>query len=146
MEDYTWTFLEDAVLAALKAQLGSRVKTVETYQGDFLPDLKKEAWRLPAVLVMLRQSRGEQVTARSYDVHLDFTVLAAARALRGGTSGRRVEGGVYDILAGVRQALWHQDLGLEILPFSLVLEEPLLTTREFTVYAAHYRTAAVKDL
>jgi len=46
----------------------------------------------------------------------------------------------------VRQALWHQDLGLEILPFSLVLEEPLLTTREFTVYAAHYRTGAVRDL
>ncbi|OGR07277.1 MAG: hypothetical protein A3K23_03775 [Desulfobacca sp. RBG_16_58_9] len=146
MTDYTWTTLEDAVLAALKAQLGARVKTLETYQGDLLADLKREAWRLPAVLVMLRQSRAEAVTASSYDVHLDFTVLAAARQLRGETAGRRQEGGVYDLLEGVRQALWHQDLGLEILPFSLVLEEPLLTTREFTVYAAHYRTGAVRDL
>jgi len=79
MTDYTWTTLEDAVLAALKAQLGARVKTLETYQGDLLADLKREARRLPAVLVMLRQSRAEAVTASSYDVHLDFTVLAAAR-------------------------------------------------------------------
>ncbi len=40
----------------------------------------------------------------------------------------------------------HQDLDLEILPFSLVREEPMLNTPEFIVYAAHYRTGAVRDL
>ena len=146
MTDYTWNTLEDAVLAALTTQLGSWVKTLTTYQGNLLSDLKKEAWRLPAVLVMLRQSRGDQVTTGSFDLRLDFTVLVVARQLRGEAAGRRDEGGVYEILEGVRQALWNQDLGLEVLPFFLVQEEPLLTTREFTVYAAHYRTVAVRDL
>ena len=146
MTDYTWNSLEDAVLAALKARLGSRVKTLETYQGDYLADLQRQAWRLPAVLVLLRQSRADQVTARSYEVQLDFTVVVAARQLRGEAAGRRGGGGVYEILEGVRQALWHQDLGLDILPFSPVKEEPWLTTGEFIVYAAHYHTRALRDL
>jgi phage gp37-like protein len=145
MTDYTWNTLEDAVLAALQAQLGPRVKTLQSYQGDWQADLKEQAWRLPAVLVMLRQSRADQVTAGSYDVQVDFTIIVAARQLRGEAAGRRDAGGVYEILEGVRQALWHQDLDLTILPFSPVKEEPWLNTREFMVYAAHYRTGAVRD-
>ena len=146
MADYSWNTLEDAMLAALQAQLGSRVQTLTTYQGDFLADLHRKTWRLPAVLLLLRQSRAEQVTAGSYEVQLDFTVVVAVRQLRGEAAGRREAGGVYEILAGVRQALWHQDLGLDILPFSPVKEEPWLTTGEFIVYAAHYHTRALRDL
>ncbi len=145
MADYSWTEVEDAVLAALKAEVGSQVKTLDTYQGDWLEDLRQEGWRLPAVLVMLRQSRGELVANRSYDLTLDFTVLVAVRQLRGEAQARRQEGGAYQILEGVRRALWHQDLGLELLPFALVGEEALLNTQEFAVYAALYRTMAVID-
>jgi phage gp37-like protein len=145
MADYSWTVVEDAVLAALKAEVGSQVKTLDTYQGDWLEDLRQEGWRLPAVLVMLRQSRGELVANRSYDLTLDFTVLVAVRQLRGEAQARRQEGGAYQILEGVRRALWHQDLGLELLPFALMGEEALLNTQEFAVYAALYRTMAVID-
>jgi phage gp37-like protein len=146
MTDYSWIILEDAVLAALTAQLGSQVKTLTTYQGDYLADLKTQAWRLPAVLVLLRESRTTQVAARSYEVTLDFTVVVAARQLRSEAAGRRGEGGVYEILEGVRQALWHQDLGLEILPLSPLKEEPLLSTKDFMVYAAQYRTGVMRYL
>ena len=145
MADCSWIRLEDAVLTALEAQLGAQVKTLQSYQGDWQSGLQRESWRLPAVLVGLRQARGERVSTRSYDLTLDFTLLAIVRNLRRDTAVKP-QNGSQQILAGIRQALWHQDLGLEILPFSLVLEEPLLTTREFTVYAAHYRTAAVRDL
>lgn len=145
MADYSWTVVEDAVLMALKAEVGSQVKTLETYQGDWLEDLRQEGWRLPAVLVMLRQSRGELVANRSYDLTLDFTVLVAVRQLRGEAEARRQEGGAYQLLEGVRRALWHQDLGLELLPFALMGEEALLNTQEFAVYAALYRTMAVID-
>jgi phage gp37-like protein len=146
MTGYPLTVLENAVLAALAAVLGSRVRTIQSYQGDYLADLRGEARRLPAVLLVLSQSRSEQVTAGSCDLTLDFTVLVADRQLRGEAGGRRQDGGVYQILEAVRQALWHQDLGLEILPFSLVREEPLVSTRELLVYAAQYRTAMVRDL
>ncbi len=145
MADFSWTAVEDAVLAALESRLGSQIKTLETYQGDWLEDLRRQSWRLPAVLVMLRRSRADQVAARSYDLTLDFTVLVAVRHLRGEAAARRQEGGVYQIMAGVREALWHQDLGLELLPFTLVGEEALLHNQEFAVFAALYRTMAVQD-
>ena len=146
MTDFDWTALEDAVLAALQVQLGAQVNTLESYQGDWRADLQAVGWRLPAVLVMLAGARSEAAALRSYDLTVDFTLLTVVRQLRGQAAGRREGGGTYQLLAGIRQALWHQDLGLEILPLALVKEEPLLNDREFSVYAAHYRTGAVVDL
>ncbi len=144
--DYSWATLEDAVLSALQAQIGSLVKTLETYQGDWKKDLRREAWRLPAVLVTLARSQAELVAMSSYDLTLEFRVLLAARQLRGEAATRRQEGGIYQILAGVRHALWHQDLGLDLLPLALVDEEMVLNDREFAVYAVRFRTALVADL
>jgi hypothetical protein len=73
-------------------------------------------------------------------------VLVAVRQLRGEAEARRQEGGAYQLLEGIRRALWHQDLGLDLLPLALVEEEALLNTQEFAVYAALYRTMAVQDL
>jgi phage gp37-like protein len=146
MTDFDWTALEDAVLAVLQPQLGASVLTLETYQGDWRTDLQDAGWRLPAVLLRLAGTRSEAVALYSYDLSIDLTLLVVVQQLRGQTVGRRAEGGAYQLLAGLRQALWHQDLGLEILPLALVREEPLLNNREFSVYAAHYRTGAVVDL
>ena len=146
MTEVDWTALEDAVLAALQAQLGNQVNTLESYQGDWRADLQAVGWRLPAVLVMLAGTSSQAVALSSYDLTVDFTLLTVVRQLRGQEAGRREGGGTYQLLAGIRQALWHQDLGLEILPLALVKEEPLLNDREFSVYAAHYRTGAVVDV
>jgi phage gp37-like protein len=145
MSGVFWNTLEDTVVAALEDRLGSEVKTVRSYQGNWRTDLRQETWRLPAALVMLTGSRSEQVGIASFDLTLDLQVLVVVRHLRGEEAGRRETGGAYDLLAGVREALWHQDLGLGLTPFALVREEPLLTDGEFTVYAAHYRTTAVQD-
>lgn len=146
MSDLDWTALEDAVLAALEAQLGAQVQTLESYQGDWRADLQEASRRLPAVLVMLSGTSAAAMAMRSYDLTLNLTVLVLLRQLRGQADGRRSEGGAYALLAAIRQALWQQDLGLEILPLALVREEPLLNNREYTVYAAHYRSGAVVDL
>jgi phage gp37-like protein len=146
MTNDLWTTVEDAVVAALTEELDGRVETLASYQGDWLVDLQRENWRFPAVLVQLAQSRGEQVTLGSYDLSLEFTVLVMVRHLRGEAAGRRDANGIYQILAGVRQALWHQDLGLELQPLNLIREEPLLSNQEFSVYAAHYGTALVQDM
>lgn len=145
MSDISWTAVEDAVVAAVQAQIGDRVKTLKTYQGNWREDVRREGWRLPAVLVGLEESRAAQVGLSSYDLTLEVSVLVIGGALRGEAAARREEGGVYDLLAGIRQALWHQDLGLTMLPLALVKEEPLLSSRECAVYAVHFRTALVKD-
>jgi phage gp37-like protein len=146
MANDLWSMVEDAVVAALKTELDGQVNTLATYQGDYLADLQQENWRFPAVLVQLGQSRGEQVTLRSYDLSLEFTILVMVRHLRGEAAARREAEGVYQILAGVRKALWHQDLGLEVQPLNLIREGPLLSNQEFSVYAAHYGTALVQDM
>jgi phage gp37-like protein len=143
MANDLWTTVEEAVLTALETELEGQVKTLAAYQGDWLADLTQEYWRFPAVLVQLRQSQGEQVTLGSYDLTLEFAVFVA---VRGGSPEQRAANGVYQILAGVRQALWHQDLGLDLQPLTLIKEEPLLNNLEFSVYAAHYGTAMVQDL
>jgi phage gp37-like protein len=145
MSPLSWNMVEDTVVAALQDRLGPQAKTVQSYQGNWRTDLRQETWRLPAALVMLTGSRAVQVGVSSYDLTLDFQVLVMVRHLRGEEAGRRETGGAYDLLAGVREALWHQDLGLDLTPFALIWEEPLLTDGEFTVYAAHYRTAMVQD-
>jgi phage gp37-like protein len=145
MSGVSWTVVEDAVVAALQDRLGEQVKTIRSYQGNWRTDIRQETWRLPAALVMLTGSSSSQVGVASFDVTLDFQILVVVRSLRGEETGRRGAGGAYDLLLGVQDALWQQDLGLDLLPFALVREEPLLTDGEFTVYAAHYRTAAVQD-
>lgn len=139
------TALKESVLAALAAELGDRAKTLETYQGDWRAGLRREGRRLPAVLLMFRESRAEQVGPSSYDLTQEFTVLVVLRKLRGGASGPGEEQEAWELLAGIRRALWHQDLGLNLLPLALVKEEPLLQTREFAVYGARYRTGEVQD-
>jgi len=137
------TTVQEAVLTALEQELTGQVKTLASYQGDWLDDLTQEYWRFPAVLVQLRQTQGEQVTLGSYDLTLEFTIFVVAR---GGSPKQRAANGVNLILAGVREALWHQDLGLDLQPLNLIKEEPLLNNQEFSVYAAHYGTAMVQDL
>jgi len=137
--------VEDGVLAALTAQLGDEAKSVRSFQGNWQEELRQGGMRLPAVLVMLKGSKAEQVGVASYDLTIEFQVLAMGRAFRGEAS-RRDEGGIYALMAGIREALWHQDLGLMILPLALVKEEPLLNNQEFCVQAAQYRTALVQDL
>jgi phage gp37-like protein len=138
--------LENAVLAAIQAELGIQIKTLQNYQGDWQTDLSRQGWRFPAVLVRLRGSRARQVTAYSYDVTLDFQILVAVRQLRGESAGRLDAGGVYQLSAGIKKALWHRDLGLSISPFNLVREGSLLNTEEFTVYEAYYQTRFIEDL
>jgi phage gp37-like protein len=143
MANDLWTTVQEAILAALSAELSGQVKTLVAYQGDWLTDLTQEYWRFPAVLVQLRQTQGEQVTLGSYDFTLEFAIFVV---VRGGSPKRRIEHGAYQILAGVRAALWNQDLGLDVQPFNLIKEEPLLNNQEFAAYAAHYSTAMVQDL
>ena len=145
MADLSWSAVEEAIVAALEKELGSLVQTVASHQGNWLEDLQSQARRLPAVLVRWRQTRSEEVALRSSDLILDFVILVAVRPFRGETETRVQEGGIYQILEGVRRALWLRDLGLDITPFSLEKEEPWLTTRELAVYGVEYRTSLVKN-
>jgi phage gp37-like protein len=100
MSDLSWMTVEDAVVTALEDGLGSQVKQVRSYQGDWRTDLKQETWRLPAALVMVTGSRAEQVGVSSFDLTLNLQVLLVVRHLRGEEAGRREAGGAYELWPG----------------------------------------------
>ncbi|OPX20372.1 MAG: hypothetical protein BZ151_04400 [Desulfobacca sp. 4484_104] len=143
MTNYTTKEIEDAILSALADRLGSYVKTIDSYQGQLEADLEKFPWRLPATLVMLRETSVEKATSHTYDLSLTFTVIVADRNLRGNREGRLSNVGIYRMLEDVRGALWDQDLGLDINPLTLVKEEAVLNNRQMVVFAADYQTQMV---
>lgn len=145
MTDYTIKDLEDAILAALANQMGSYVKTIESYQGQLEADLGEFAWRLPATLVMLRATNAGKAAAHSYDLNLIFTIIVADRNLRGNVESRGGSTGAYQMLEDLRWALWDKDLGLEINPFVLLKEEALINNRQLAAFAADYQTQVVKN-
>lgn len=145
MGSFFWTAVEDRVLEALKARLGDRVGTLKTYQGNWRDDLEREGWRLPAVLVTVEEGRAQQVGPASYELTLQVGILVIVRQLRGEASGRRGPGGAYEILADVREALWHRDLGLNLLPLALVEERPVFSSREQVGYMVRFRTGMVQE-
>jgi phage gp37-like protein len=139
MAGYSWSEIEDAVVAALRPVLAERVKTLRAYQGDWREDLRQESWRLPAVLVRLGGARAVAVGPCAYEVSLELTVLVLTRDLRP-AEGRRGEEGTYALGALVREALWHQDLGRELVPLALVEERPLSGPPEYEVQSLTFRT------
>lgn len=139
MSGYSLSEIEAAVVTALSPVLGERVKTLRSYQGDWREDLKQETWRLPAVLVRLGGTRAAAVGPGAYEVNLELTVLVLNRDLRP-PEGRLGPDGTYALGALIRQALWHQDLGRDLLPLALVEERTLLGPPEYEVRSLTFRT------
>jgi len=140
MRGYGAGDIEDAVLAALEPVLEGRVQTLRHHQGDWREDLRQETWRLPAVLVRLGERRSVPAGTGAYEVSLDLQVLVITRDLRGEAEGRRGTAGTYALSERVREALWHRDLGLEILPLWLLEERTLVSSPEYGVLALTFRT------
>lgn len=139
MPGYSLSAIEEAVVAALSPVLEGQVKTLRAYRGDWREDLKQETWRLPAVLVRLGGTRALPVGWGAYEVSLELTVLVLTRQLRA-PEGRRGAAGTHALSASIREALWHQDLGRELLPLALVEERPLISPSEYEVQSLTFRT------
>ncbi len=140
MVSLAWGDIEQAALAVLRAAMGDQIATLERYQGDWRLDLGRESWRLPAVLLRFDGGRAAQVGIGSYEFVGRLTVLVITRTLAGEPHSRRSDGGAMALAQRVREALWHRDLGLQILPLALVEERPLRQGGERTVYSLSFQT------
>ena len=137
---YTIPQLEDALLARIKEAL-PQLKTVETFGGDSLEELRQIAFRFPAVYAVLREQKPADDLREFGDVYgsrATFDLLVCCRNLRGEEGGRRGSGGAYELLEGLRAALVGQTLGLAILPVEFDGEEAALIEKEMVVYKATY--------
>lgn len=140
---YTIPQLEDALLARIKGAL-PQLKTVETFGGDSLEELRQIAFRFPAVYAVLREHKPAAELQEFggfggvYGSRVTFDLLVCCRNLRGEEAGRRDSGGAYEVLEGLRAALVGQTLGLTILPVEFDGEEAALIEKDMVVFKATY--------
>lgn len=122
--------------------MGSYCKTIESYAGQLEDDIKKMVMSFPAIFVMFSGSEAKMLTNLKYERTLDFTLFVASKNLRGNIAARKDKYGTYQMLDDLRELLVGNRLSLEIEPLSLLREETILNTKEFSVYASDFRTIA----
>ena len=88
MTDLDWTALEDAVLAALQAQLGTQVVNPGNLPGGLAGRPANGGLAAARGADDAGGTRAAAAALRSYDLTLDFTMLVVVRQFRGQAAGR----------------------------------------------------------
>lgn len=144
---YTVEDIEDFILAALKSStLAQTVKTIETYHGELemlMEEIKRLTVSLPACFVLYGGSKFTETANRSYDDEPTYTIVLISKDLRGRSQLRT---GMYAMLEIVKDTLIDNDFGCKnIEPLHPVAIEPVLVTKEFSVYAFDVKTLFSRD-
>jgi len=129
--------LEDALLNRIREQL-PYLAEVDSYQGQIDEDLQIRGVRFPAVLALLEDQSGEQLSKTTTGLTPTFRLLVCCRNLRGEQAARRENYGVYQILDDLKDALIGQKLGLDIDGLVFIKEESTLIRKDNVVYSASY--------
>jgi phage gp37-like protein len=154
---YTLEQIEDAIIAQLAPlkvgytpvgeddpAVWRTVRTIKSYQGELDDEetIARAAPLFPAILVVYGGSayanRGSRKveTMRFVLFVLDRNVRQEAEARRGGPGNP----GCYAVLNGVRDLLYGEQLGLDILPLEAMREDAVWFGRGVSVYSAEYET------
>jgi len=141
---YTIEQIEDALIAAIEASaMAAYCKTIESYAGQLEADISTMIKKFPAVFVMYSGGKARMLTGIEYEKSLGFTFFVVAKNLRGNIQARKDDYGTYQMLKDLETLLVDNQLGLEIEPIAQVSEEPVMNTKQFSIYAAEYSTVFV---
>jgi len=105
--------IETKVIETLQTEL-PYLKTVGTYAGELRDELKSLAVSFPAAYVVYRGSVFGHVDGENEEETVEFTVLAAAKNLKGGESLRKSAYGIYLMIDDILLALANKTFGLNI--------------------------------
>lgn len=132
--------VEGAITTAVREAL-PYVRTVETYAGQLEGEIETLALPFPAIFVVYGGSSFEWVDGRSYNEMSEFSVIVAAKNLKGSENLRNGEHGCYRMIADVLAALAHKNLGLAaiepIKPVSVSLKS---ISKTAAAYEIDFRT------
>ncbi len=132
--------IEEAIKAGIRDAM-PYVKTVDTYAGQLEEDISRLVQPFPAVFVTYGGSAFEWVDGRSFSAAPDFSVIVAARDLRGKEDLRKAEYGCYRMVADALAAIANQTFGLDILPMKPVKVALMLVSRTVAAYGIDFQTA-----
>lgn len=100
--------IEEAIIGALKASIPA-IKTVESWAGQVTLDTLP--LRLPAAFVAYGGSGFSAVDGPTHRESAEFTVIVAARSMRGDGSERTASQGAYALVQEVLSTLTNEDFG-----------------------------------
>jgi phage gp37-like protein len=123
--------MEDQIIQALSQGI-PYLAAAETYAGQFEADAPSLPLRYPLAYAVFSGSTAESPDGLTCRHLIEFTILVAARNLRGGKTPRRgaaSEHGAYELVRDVHTTLTNATFGLAI--------EPLRPIRVYLVHAGH---------
>ncbi len=131
--------IEDKIIETLRAEVGY-LRTVETYAGQLEGEIEKLVVRFPAAFVVYGGSRLEWVDGPNHRENAEFSVLVAARNLRGGSAARKGERGAYALVKAVLAALVNKDFGLGMERLTPSRVSLVFVSNTVTVYGLDFQT------
>ena len=132
--------IEDRVKERIRAAM-PYVKLVETYAGRLEEDLEKLSVPFPAVFVAYGGSSYDWVDSRSFSDAPVFSIIVAAKDLRGSGKLRQGEYGCYRMIKDVVAAIANETFDLDIFPMRPVKTSLLVISKTMAAYSIEFRTS-----
>ncbi|MDR2018566.1 MAG: DUF1834 family protein [Syntrophobacterales bacterium] len=135
-----FTDIEDRIKTAIRTAI-PYAKLVETYAGQLEGDMEKLPMSFPVVFVAYGGSALDLVDGQSYNDAPTFSIVVAAKDLRGAKDLREGEHGCYQMIKGVLGAIAGQTLGLDIWPLKPVRVNLIFISRIMAAYGIDFETS-----
>ena len=134
-----FTDIEDRIKGRIRTSM-PYMKLVETYSGQLGEDLEKLPM-FPVVFVAYGGSAYEWVDGRSFNDAPTFSIVVAARDLRGSKELREGEYGCYRMIKDVLSAITNQTFGLDMWPLKPVRTSLLFISKTMAAYSVEFKTS-----
>ena len=132
--------IEDAIVATVKAAgIDAKVFSREPTAAR----ITAETTEKPVTLVIFERCEPAGTNFASLKgTDFFFHLVVAARNLSGNAAAERGDGsttGIYELLNGIRQALFESTLGLTVQPMLFQSEKPLARTQRLSTYTQEWK-------
>ena len=134
----TFKDIEDKIITELNTL--SYVKTVETYAGQLEEEIEKALIQFPAMFVVYAGSEYAWVDGPNHNEICEFSILVAAKNLRGQESARKDDYGCYQMIYDVLAKLTNRTFGLEIEKLSPLRVTLVFISKTVAIYGIDFQT------
>lgn len=131
--------IEDGIIAELKSKL-PYVRSVEPYAGQLEADIEKLPISFPAIFVAYGESALEWVDGPNFNEVPRFSVLVAAKNLKGNKAVRKDDGGCYQMIKDVLKTLTNNKLNLEMEKLQPVRVSLVFISKSIAIYGVDFQT------
>lgn len=135
-----FTDIEDSIKERIKASM-PYVRLVETYAGQLGGELDKLPVPFPAVFVAYGGSVYSWVDGRNFSDAPTFSIIVAAKDLRGSEKLRQGEHGCYRMIKDVLNVITNQTFGLDTWPMQPVRTSLLYISKTMAAYSVEFKTS-----